>query len=176
MACISEQTESVSLAHGTVTPTSSHQFGRGCRLSGAIGDCKVLSCNPGARRLLGHHQACEMCPTLGLQQSSHRSIFMPSFLGYMKCSVLTQIYAPRDRCGYIFKRAVHFEKWNMSDDLISAGARHTVALHDLNQLPIQLEYLLEGRSFFSNKNQHLSWESTKNEPSERHCQKVHKTL
>ena len=147
------------------------------RSCGAIVDCRDLSCNLSARRLLGRRQACEMCPTLGLQQSSHRRHFHAKFLGlYGKLHIKPDIRSQGLARLYSSDGPFILEKWNMSDDLISVGARHTVALHDVDRSLIQLEYLLEGRSFFLNKNQCLSWTSTKNPPSGRYYRKVHGTL
>lgn len=177
MACISEQAESRSRALATMPSDKPASIQPNRRSWDAIVDCKYLSCNPSVWRLLGRRQAWEMRPTLGLQQSSHRRHFHAKFLGlYGKLDINPDIRSQRSARLYSSDGPFTLEKWNISDDLISVGARHTVALHDINQSLIQLEYLLEGRSFFLNKNQCLSWKSTKNEPSGRHYRKVHETL
>lgn len=177
MACISEQTEFGSRAFATVPPDKPASIRPNRASRDTIVDCEYLACNPGAWRLLGHRQACETRPTLGLQQSSHRRHFHAKFLGlYGKLHIKPDIRSQGLARLYSSDGPFILEKWNMSDDLISVGARHTVALHDIDRSLIQLEYLLEGRSFFLNKNQCLSWTSTKNPPSGRYYRKVHGTL
>lgn len=177
MACISGQADSRSRAFATMPSDKPALVPPNRRFHGAIEDCKYLTCNSDARRLLGRGQACEMRPTLGLQQSSHRRHFHAKFRGlYRKLDINPDIRSQGSARLYSRDGPFTLEKWNMSDDLISAAARHTVALHDINQPLIQLEYLLEGRSFFLNKNQCLSWTSTKNEPSGRHYREVHEAL